>query len=207
MTDRIVALLVSDRVPAAPPGVDADAFGLALIEDTYEVAAGLQLVTPALVLSAPERPEIVELTWPGTPVLPIEPDAAPLTAALTALAAHGAQQVVVLAADAPDLPPLLIGKLFRGLGGADVAVCPAEGGGLVALGARLPAAHWIGDVDLETPDALERLRAAAPTRRALSVGPGWHRLRAPADVAALDPGLEGWPVTRALLAPGPREAG
>jgi hypothetical protein len=30
-------------------------------------------------------------------------------------------------------------------------------------------------------------------------GPGWHRLRTPDDLRLLDPGLEGWENTRALL--------
>jgi hypothetical protein len=43
-----------------------------------------------------------------------------------------------------------------------------------------------------------RLRGAAP-RRALVVTPAWRRLRTPADLGGLDPGLEGWEATRALL--------
>ena len=72
--------------------------------------------------------------------------------------------------------------------------------GLVALASRLPAPAWLANlaVDLDTPDAVTRLRAVAP-RRELVVAPAWHRLRTPADLAALDPGLEGWEATRALL--------
>jgi len=94
--------------------------------------------------------------------------------------------------------------LFRGLGVADVAACPAQSGGLVALAARLPPARWVVEaaVGLDTPDALDRLARAAPSRRSLSVGPGWHRLRAPGDLSVLDPGLEGWEATRALLSGG-----
>jgi hypothetical protein len=55
-------------------------------------------------------------------------------------------------------------------------------------------------VGLDTPDALARLAASAVDPAALSVGPGWHRVRGPADATRLDPGLEGWPATRALLA-------
>jgi hypothetical protein len=127
---------------------------------------------------------------------------AALSTALDALAAYGAATAVVVAADAPDVPGLLVAKLLRGLLRAEVAVCPAAGGGLVALGARLPAAPWLvaSGVGLDTPDALGALRAAAPARGALFVGPGWRRIRAPGDLAWLDPGLEGWPATRALLA-------
>jgi hypothetical protein len=33
----------------------------------------------------------------------------------------------------------------------------------------------------------------------IATAPGWHRLRTPADLTRLDPGLEGWDNTRALL--------
>ena len=93
-----------------------------------------------------------------------------------------------------------------GAAGAPAAGTLAIGGrtpnsyGLVALASRLPAPAWLADiaVDLDTPDAVARLRAVAP-RRELVVAPAWHRLRTPADLAALDPGLEGWEATRALL--------
>ncbi|MFL6138561.1 MAG: hypothetical protein ACJ74O_12255 [Frankiaceae bacterium] len=110
-------------------------------------------------------------------------------------------EAVIVAADAPDLPGLLIAKLFRGLARTAVAVCPAAGGGLVALGARLPAGAWLvgADPDLDAPDALLRLYGAAPRRADVHLAPGWHRLRSAADLGALDAGLEGWPATRALL--------
>ena len=112
-----------------------------------------------------------------------------------------------MAPDAPDLPPLLIGKLLRALGDAPASATPAAGGGLVALAARLPLPDWLSavleTVDLNTPDALSLLRAAAPRPGLVPTGPGWHRLRTPVDVALLDPGLEGWENTRALLAGDP----
>ncbi len=43
------------------------------------------------------------------------------------------------------------------------------------------------------------LSAAAPDRSRVAVAPDWHRLRTPADLARLDPGLEGWEETRVLL--------
>lgn len=201
MTDRIVAVLVRDQEVPAPPGVDPEEFRLALIEDTYEVVAGLELVTAALVLSPPDQPGVADLTWPGTPIVGLPPGAT-VPAALAALAGQGADQAALVASDAPDLPPLLIGKLFRALGNAQIAVCPSENGGLVALAANLPAPSWIDGIDLDDPDAYVRLHTAAPSRRAVATGPGWHRLRVPGDVTRLDPGLEGWPSTRALLSAG-----
>jgi hypothetical protein len=204
VTGRFAAVLTvrpDDR--ASPPGIDAEAFRLALLEDTYEVVAGLQLVTPALVLDPPEQPGAEAITWPGTPIVRERG----LPAAFAALHALGADQAALLASDAPDLPPLLIGKLLRALGGAPAAACQAEtaegADGLVALAARLPLPGWLeealADVDLDTPDALARLRSAAPRPGQIPQGPAWHRIRTAADVRLLDPGLEGWECTRALL--------
>jgi uncharacterized protein DUF2064 len=198
VTVRYVAVLsASSRQSAAPPGTDHEEFRLALLEDTYEVAAGMEHVTPALVLSPSAPPAAETIVWPGTAIV----REATLGAALAALVRLGAEQAALIAGDAPDLPPLLIGKLFRGLEHASAAVCPAAGGGLVALAVRLPAPAWLLDcgVDLDTSDAVPRLRAAAPRPGLVRRGPDWHRLRAVADLSLLDTGLEGWENTRALL--------
>ncbi len=200
MTERAVAVLARSGVRnGAPPGIEPEAWQLALLEDTYEVCAALDLVQPAVVLSGnlPDE-DVLALTWPGTLTLR-SPDT--LTA-LRLLSERGFTAAAVVAADVPDLPGLLIGKLFRALGTAEVAGCPAEGGGLVAVAARLPVAGWLAGAGpdlLDEPDAFEALRRRAPHRRAVAVGPGWHRLRTAADVARLDPGLEGWDATRSLL--------
>ncbi|MEU7692218.1 hypothetical protein OHB01_04055 [Microbispora hainanensis] len=195
MLTRVVAVLVTPGMAdAAPPGVDPAEFLTAMAEDTYEMVAGLELVRP-VILSA-GVPGLENIAWPGTPVLRI---ASPADA-FAALSAgdETAEEGVVVSADAPDLPPLLIGKLFRELGRAHLAVCPAEGGGAVAVAARLPVAEWAAP-DLDEPDAVAAMRRRAPGPRMVATGPGWHRLRKPQDVARLDPGLEGWDNTRALL--------
>lgn len=209
--DRCAAVLPYDPSgpSAAPPGVDDAEFRLAMLEDVYEVAAGLEFVTAALVVD-PDGPADAEtITWPGTPIVR---DPAP-AAAFAALHALGAREAALIVPDAPDLPPLLLGKLFRALGSAPAAACQAAGGnGLVALAARLPLPAWLATVldgsgtvldgpstVLDAPDALARLRAAAPRAGLVPQGPGWHRIRTPADLRFLDPGLEGWDNTRALL--------
>jgi hypothetical protein len=223
----MAAVLVTPAVrAAAPPGVDPGEFGLALVEDACDLVAELDLVAPAVAVSHDAQQElggraVEELAWPGTAVLQLTPAAGVglglVGQTLRSMVALGARQGVVLAADAPDLPPLLIGKLFGALGGAtrraDVAVCPADGGGLVALAAWLPLADWVtgitpaadlGDarVELDLADATDRLRRCAPRRGALQAAPGWHRLRSPADLGRLDPGLEGWSATRGVLQSG-----
>ncbi|WP_252375206.1 hypothetical protein [Nonomuraea sp. KC401] len=193
MLTRIAAVLARQRMSqAAPPGVDPARFLEAVAEDTYEMVAGLELVTPVLITSVPELDEIV---WPGTQVIVVGEDE-PLKKILARL---DADQAAVIAADAPDLPPLLVGKLFRELGRAEITVCPAEHGGAVAMACALPAPGW-ADPDLDDPDVVAALRAQAPGPRRVATTPGWHRLRTRDDVERLDPGLEGWDNTRALIA-------
>lgn len=188
---RVVAVLVTaGMADAAPPGVDPDAFLLAMAEDTYEMVAGLELVRPVIVSAG--VPGLDDIAWPGTPVLSVGSP----SDAFAAL--PPADEAVLVSGDAPDLPPLLIGKLFRELGRAPLAVCPAEGGGAVAVAARLPVAEWAAP-DLDEPDVVAAMRRRAPGPRMVATGPGWHRLRKPEDVSRLDPGLEGWDNTRALL--------
>ncbi len=190
---RLAAVLVRQRMAeAAPPGVDGRAWLEAVAEDTYEMVAGLELVTPVLLTSVPELSEIV---WPGTEVIAVGEDE-PLRDILKRL---DGEQAAVISGDAPDLPPLLVGKLFRELGRARITVCPAERGGAVALACGLPAPGW-ADPDLDAADPVAALRAQAPGPRMVAATPGWHRLRVPDDAARLDPGLEGWDNTRALLA-------
>ncbi|WP_230688970.1 hypothetical protein ACN26Y_12290 [Micromonospora sp. WMMD558] len=109
-------------------------------------------------------------------------------------------QVAVIAGDAPDLPGLIIGKLLRPLTTRPVAVAPTEGDGpgLLGVAARLPVPKWLPTLDLDSarPAAV---RAAAPRPGDLAVTPAWHRLRGPGDLARLNPALEGWDTTRALL--------
>ena len=223
----MAAVLITPAVrAAAPPGVDPDEFGLAVAEDSCDLVAELEVVTPVIAISQDAQQEfgeqaVRELAWPGTAMIRLEPVGRAglglVAQTLRALTALGAMQGVVIAADAPDLPLLLIGKLLRALGGAtrrgDVAVCPAEGGGLVALAAWLPVADWVAGTvpaadpsrapaELDIADATDRLRLGAPRRSALQVVPGWHRLRTTEDVGRLDPGLEGWPATRSLLRSG-----
>jgi hypothetical protein len=202
VSDRFVGVLAGGSGPQPPPGIEPEAYRLALLEDTYEVAAGLELVTPALILCPPEQPAAEELVWPGTEI--VRAAEAPLSTAYAVFHRQGAGQAAIIAPDAPDLPGLLIGKLFRALATAPVAVCQADAGGLVALAVQLPLPDWLDavlddEITLDTQDAFARLRDRAPRAAQVRAGPGWHRLRTPADVSLLDPGLEGWESTRALL--------
>ena len=68
----------------------------------------------------------------------------------------------------------------------------------MALAAHLPYPDWAA-VGFDDLDPVKALRASAPGSRMVARGPGWHRLRTPDDIRLLDPGLEGWDNTRALL--------
>jgi hypothetical protein len=181
-----------------------------MVEDVYEMVASLEQVEPVLVI--PEglpADHLSDLTWPGTAVVRVPAQSASPDI-LIALAELGADELALIVGDAPDLPPLLVGKLYRGLGSAEVALLPASGGGLVALATRCPPPPWLvrcgAGLDVQAAQAL--VQHAAPRRSAVSVGPGWHRVRERDDLQLLDPGLEGWDVTQAALrdqAPGARD--
>ncbi len=185
---------------AAPPGVDGRSYALAMCEDVIELVGDLAIVTPAVLCldgaDAAWIADVAALSWPGTVVghtTSTDAGVASLVA-LELAAEHGADAAAVLASDVPDLPGLLLGKLFRALGGHEVAVSLTSTGDVVALASRLPVPGWLS----ADPSLLRSgLQLAADSR--VSVGPGWHRLRTPADVRLLDPGLEGWASTRALL--------
>jgi glycosyltransferase A (GT-A) superfamily protein (DUF2064 family) len=188
--------------PACPPGIDPARFARAMAEDVADLLATLSDVD-SVVAAAPERVGDAEaVRWPGTNVLRLSGSEGAL-GVFDRLAGAGYAEAAVYAPDAPDLPALLAAKPFSGLSTSPVAVLPASGGGLVALATRLPAPRWLpSTVDLDTPDQLERLRAAAPAGTEVAVSPTWPRLRRPTDLARLDPALEGWEATRTLLATG-----
>jgi hypothetical protein len=195
---RVVVVVVPDVGTWAPPGRDSEAWRLAMAEDTYEVVAALDRVDVAVAVAGDENAvaEMRGLTWPGTPTYAVDPDRPVLHAVELA---GPAAAVVAVSHDVPDLPGLLIGKLFRALSNADVAVTPSEDGSLAAIGVKLPVAEWLLELApiFDTPLAL--LEARKPRRHAVAIGPGWHRLRSNADLARLDPGLEGWDATRSIL--------
>ena len=186
------------RVVAVVATASGDPLALAMLEDTVDLVTQMREVEPALALPADADPRAHEVTWPGTLTVPAA--GAAVVPVLDALAGAGADEAAAVAGDVPDLPPLLLGKLHSALTGAQVAVCPSYDGTLIAVASRLPVPGWLRDLSpaLDDPDALASLRAAAPAR-SLHVGPGWHRIRTADDLARLDPRLEGWEATRAVL--------
>jgi hypothetical protein len=178
----------------APPGTDEEAFAAAALSDSYEVAADLVDVDATIAGPA----SAAELLYPGVRLLPAD---ASLIELSSAVFDQGYDEVVFLPGDAPDLPGLVIAKLFKALYRSDVGIAPQRGGaGCLAIGVRLPVAGWIElPPDLDT-DPRRALQVAAPRRSKVATTPDWHRLRTVEDVRTrLDPALEGWEETRLLL--------
>jgi len=197
---RRAVVILLDLVDWSPPGTDPAAWRAALAEDMVDLLATLSQVEPAIAASEADLPLARSIAWPDMPIHPL-PELS-VNAALAAVAAHGYDQAAVLAADAPDLPGLLIGKLLRPITTRPVAVAPAggDGGGLLGVAAQLPASDWLPPLNLAADP--QAVRAAAPHPEQVAVTPSWRRLRGPADLAALNPAIEGWETTRALLTPG-----
>ncbi|MEV0944635.1 hypothetical protein [Micromonospora wenchangensis] len=194
MVRRVVVALLAP-VAWSPPGVEPARWRTALAEDVVDLFATLAEVESALAVTPADRWLADAVRWPDTPVYEVpEPT---VTAVLAAL--DGYDQAAVVAPDAPDLPGLVLGKLLRPLTSRPVAVAPVEGGpGLLGVASRLPVPGWLPALDLDVAGPAD-LRRAAPAPADVAVTPGWHRLRGPADLAALDPAVEGWEATRALL--------
>ncbi|AEV88482.1 hypothetical protein ACWT_7472 [Actinoplanes sp. SE50] len=184
-------------VPWSPPGVDPAAWRGALAEDVADLLARLAQAEAAIAATAQDRALAEEIAWPGMRIYEIpQPTVLPV---LRAAAADGFEQAAVIAADAPDVPGMILGKLLRPLESRAVAVSPGgPGGGLLGVAASLPAPDWLPDHDLDTASA-QSLRRSAPSPGEVTSTPPWRRLRGPADLATLDVALEGWDNTRALL--------
>jgi hypothetical protein len=191
----VVALLVP--VSWSPPGVELGAWRAALAEDVVDLLARLAQAEPAIAATPADRALADEIAWPGTRIY--EVPTATVRPVFEAAAEDGFDQAAVLAADAPDLPGMILGKLLQPLDTKAVAVAPAAGSsGLLGVATSLPAPDWLIDHDLDTASAM-LLRKAAPSPGDVTSTPPWRRLRGPAELSALDPALEGWENTRALL--------
>ncbi|HSV68168.1 MAG TPA: hypothetical protein VLJ59_20050 [Mycobacteriales bacterium] len=197
MRAAVLLLTGAPGHPACPPGVDQVRFGRALAEDVVDLLATLSDVDTLIAATPSRLDDVAAIRWPGTVVLRLS-EVDGVVSLLGRIA--GYDEAAVFAPDVPDLPALLAAKPFSGLSTAEVAVLPASTGGLVALASRLPVPGWLpSTVDLDDPAALDRLRAAAPRPDDVVVAPAWPRLRTPTDLVRLDPALEGWEATRALV--------
>jgi len=193
-----IAIAVLQPPVWAPPGVDPSAWRLALAEDVLDVFALMLEVDPAVAVATGEAGLAREVGWPG--LRSYELSQLDLPSLFAAAEAEGYEQAVVIAADAPDLPGLHIAKLLRPLTSHPMAVAQVSGAetGLLGAAVRLPAPNWLPGLGLDelTP---QHLRKLAPQASDVAAGAAWHRMRGAADLGRLDPRLEGWSATRALL--------
>lgn len=191
----VVALL--NPVSWSPPGIDLVRWRAALAEDVVDLLARLAQAEPAIAATSGDLSLAREVAWPGMPIYEVpSPTVLPVFAAAEK---DGFDQAAVLAADAADVPGMILGKLLRPLGGKPVAVAPTgPGSGVLAVAARLPVPEWLVDTDLDSATPMT-LRRGAPEPSLVESTADWRRLRGPADLATLDPALEGWENTRALL--------
>jgi hypothetical protein len=194
VTSRVVVVPLV-RPAWSPPGVDPGAWRRALAEDVVDLLATLTEMTPAVAVVTGDRHTAEAVVWPTTRVY--ELPALTSDTIFAATAADGYEQAALLAADAPDLPGMLVGKLLRPLTSRPVSVAPALTGGLLGLAVRLPVPEWLPALSLEA--TVEEVRRAAPAPGQVALATGWHRLSGPSGLHQLDPGLEGWDATRALL--------
>jgi hypothetical protein len=197
-----VVLARYDASQAAPEGIVPAVFAAACLLDSYEVVADLFGVQSGIAGPA----AVADMLWPGSMHLPSDITVPELADQLGEIA----DELVLVPADVPDLPGLVLAKLFKVLHRTDIAIAPEHAGrGCVAIGVSLPLADWIPedafDLDHNPVPRLSELARRRNLGRNLgrsryTLSPSWHRLRTPADVRRLDPGLEGWEETRALLA-------
>jgi glycosyltransferase A (GT-A) superfamily protein (DUF2064 family) len=194
----VVVLAVAAGGPPPRAGLSGERLAAALLADAVDNAETLAAAEIAVLCSPAQAAGVAETAAIDTTVWSAQTPT--LSEAAARADSDGAQQVVVVASDAPHLPGLLVGKLFRPLGRAEVSICPDPRGSAVAVGMRLPAPEWIGGVDLDDQAIVETLLDRAPRRAMVRTTPSWRRLREPADFAALEAGFEGADLTRALLA-------
>ncbi len=200
MTRRVVVVpLIAPTW--VPPGADPARWRRALADDLIDLLATLAEVEPALAVVEADREFATSVAWPTMRIYTLP--RLTVRAVFAAAAADGFEQAAIIAADVPDLPGMMIAKLLRPLTTRPVAAAPAaeEASGLLGVASRLPTPAWLPDIDLETA-TVASIRAAAPAATDVIGTPGWHRLRIPASLGRLDPELDGWEATRALLSRG-----
>jgi hypothetical protein len=191
----VVVLLVA--VSWSPPGVELGAWRAALAEDVVDLLARLAQAEAAIACTADDRKLAEEIAWPGMRIYEV-----PTTTYLPVLAAataDGFHQAAVIAADAADVPGMILGKLLSPLDTKPVAVAPGgPDNGLLGIATTLPAPTWLIDHDLTTATP-QLLRKTAPRPTDVTTTPQWRRLTGPPALTTLDPSLEGWENTRSLL--------
>lgn len=97
--------------------------------------------------------------------------------------AAGAQKVVIIGSDSPDLPTALIRQAFEALQDHDMVLAPAGDGGYVLIGLRQPAPGLFKDIPWSTDEVLTTTRKRMLEMQLTCLElPGWYDVD---DVASL----------------------
>ncbi len=190
MSTVAAVLLAGPPTRAAPAATTPWALAEAMAEDVLGVLGELDGIADAVLHTGEWAGIAARIAWPTTELIALPGTGDVIAEALAALALRGFTRAVLVTPDAPDLPALHLAKVLRALDSAAVAVVPAHDGGLVALAARL-------DPGNAAPTLPVDLDGAAPPGARPTLA--WRRVRGTGDLARLDPGLEGWETSRALL--------
>ena len=140
MTRRVVVVPLLAAPAWTPPGVGPGTRGGGRSPTTSSIFwRTLAEVEPALAVAEADRRFAAAVAWPAMRVYALpRPDRAGDAAPRPT--ADGFDQAAIVAADAPDLPGMLIAKLLRPLTTRPVAAAPAAGDATGLLGRREPAA-------------------------------------------------------------------
>ncbi len=79
-----------------------------------------------------------------------------MVAALASAFATGAERVVVVGTDAPQIDSTTLRAAFQSMERADCVLGPAEDGGYWAIGLRAPCPELFADIEWSTPHVLEQ---------------------------------------------------
>jgi hypothetical protein len=192
MTRRVVIVYLNP-VPWAPPGIDVRAWRAAMAEDLIDGLNVLTEAESAIAYAPADAGLAASICWPSTIKVPAET----VTDALATAAAQGFDQAAILAADLPDLPGLLIGKLLRPLTTRLFAVAPdLTGPGAAGIATRLPSPDIALEFDKTTAASI---RAAGIPPVQVGTAPGWRRVRDASAIATLAMADDRAPATSALL--------
>ena len=109
-----------DAIGGAPPGIDPAAFATACLADTYVAQSGLTEVESGIAGPA----TISDLLWPEYYLWPVDITVPNLAAAVSG----EIDELVVVPADTPDLPAMVLAKVFKALQRADIVIAPEHAG-------------------------------------------------------------------------------
>jgi glycosyltransferase A (GT-A) superfamily protein (DUF2064 family) len=111
-----------------------------------------------------------------------------MSAAVAQALVRGAERVVVIGADCPEITRATIAEAFVRLSEADVVLGPAADGGYYLIGLTRPYRVLFADIPWSSPDTLSRTLAAArragltvsllDVKRDVDTADDWRRWRA-----------------------------